>query len=151
MALKTCFKCGESKPRDAFYGHPRMADGLLGKCKACTKRDTRERRKARDPAELAAYERARQARPERRAQQAATTAKMRALYPEKYRARNIVNGRVFRGSLVPEPCRRCGSTNRVQAHHPDYSAPLDVEWLCEPCHREHHDDGLARVESGALV
>jgi hypothetical protein len=31
-------------------------------------------------------------------------------------------------------CQNCGSTHRVQRHHPDLSAPLQVEILCEICH-----------------
>lgn len=44
--MKTCFKCGETKPSDAFYAHKMMADGLLGKCKACTKADVLRHRLA---------------------------------------------------------------------------------------------------------
>jgi hypothetical protein len=35
--------------------------------------------------------------------------------------------------LVPQPCEVCGAT-KVEKHHPDYSKPLEVRWLC----REHH-------------
>lgn len=39
------------------------------------------------------------------------------------------------GVLVRQSaCERCGGTNRVQGHHPDYSEPLRVEWLCIACH-----------------
>src|SRR5690242_372263 len=40
--MKTCFKCGRLLPLDDFYRHPMMADGHLGKCKRCTRRDVQE-------------------------------------------------------------------------------------------------------------
>ena len=41
--MKKCFKCGLTKARTEFYVHKQMTDGLLGKCKDCTKKDTKER------------------------------------------------------------------------------------------------------------
>ena len=38
-----------------------------------------------------------------------------------------------RGKLTRQPCAECGS-EKSQMHHPDYSKPLDVVWLC----RRHH-------------
>jgi hypothetical protein len=66
-----------------------------------------------------------------------TTANMRQKYPEKYAARQAVRVALRSGKLTKKPCR-CGSLN-VQAHHSDYSKPLQVEWLCRPCHRKEHE------------
>jgi superfamily II helicase len=33
-------------------------------------------------------------------------------------------------------CERCGSSPATQRHHPDYSLPLKVEFLCARCHRK---------------
>ena len=57
--------------------------------------------------------------------------------PEKYRARQIVLGALRSGKLIKLPCRFC-NIKQVEAHHPDYSKPLEVIWLCSECHRLLH-------------
>lgn len=54
---------------------------------------------------------------------------------KKNRARATANVYKRRGHLTPEPCADCGAPD-VQMHHEDYDRPLDVIWLCPPCHRE---------------
>jgi hypothetical protein len=41
ILTKVCFKCNEQKELKDFYTHPKMKDGYLGKCKICTKLDTK--------------------------------------------------------------------------------------------------------------
>jgi hypothetical protein len=43
MTTKICFKCNIEKPLSDYYKHKAMGDGYLGKCKDCTKKDTKER------------------------------------------------------------------------------------------------------------
>lgn len=56
---------------------------------------------------------------------------------EAIRAHGIVARAIQRGELHRQSCTICGAA--AEAHHPDYSEPLRVEWLCRFHHRRHHD------------
>lgn len=134
MNTKMCFKCGEIKPLSEFYKHPETKDGHLGKCKDCTKLDVSGNYRSNHD-HYVAYERERNAMPERRSKRLVYQNNKRKNQPEKYRARNAVGNAVRNGRLVRQPCAICGDQN-TEAHHKDYSKPLDVEWLCFKHHRE---------------
>lgn len=55
----------------------------------------------------------------------------------KRAARRAVRRAVASGRLVKGLCKGCG-VDSVQAHHSDYSKPLDVQWLCPQCHGREH-------------
>lgn len=48
-------------------------------------------------------------------------------------ARETLNLAVHHGLLEKNPCEVCGET-KVEAHHNDYSKPLEVQWLCKRHH-----------------
>jgi len=128
--MKTCFKCNESKPRSEFYAHAQMADGLLGKCKACCKKDVHENReKNQDYYNQKDRERARRGQPRRMAYQKETKG-IRVAHRLLYKA-------LKDGLLTRQPCRECGDV-RAHGHHEDYSKPLEVVWLCQKHHRRRH-------------
>lgn len=124
---------------DSFYRHPKMADGHLGKCKECAKRDVRSNRKS-NISYYRSYDKARGSRasPE-------SMRRYREANPEKIRAQAKVNNAIIGGRLAKHfECEVCQSGDNVVAHHHDYSKPLDVWWLCQPCHTHLHSV-MARI------
>lgn len=59
-------------------------------------------------------------------------------YPEKVRAHQILYRAIKKKLLNREPCSVCKSTYRIHGHHPDYSKPLDVVWVCTLHHKPLH-------------
>lgn len=47
---------------------------------------------------------------------------------------------VKNGELIkPLNCSVCGEEDFLEGHHTDYSKPLDVIWVCKPCHTKIHN------------
>jgi len=63
------------------------------------------------------------------------TLRWQAKHRDAVRAHNAVHRAKKKDALTPKPCEVCGSTENVQAHHDDYSKPLDVRWLCALDHK----------------
>lgn len=61
---------------------------------------------------------------------------------ERFRnaGRNWVKAAVAAGLLVRQPCEVCGE-QKSHGHHPDYTKPLEVIWLCPMHHRVLHAYG----------
>lgn len=57
--------------------------------------------------------------------------------PEKRYAKEVIHSLIRTGKIVKEPCSICGNLE-VHAHHPDYSKPKSIIWLCPIHHKEEH-------------
>jgi hypothetical protein len=68
---------------------------------------------------------------------------------EHKRAAHVALGNAVRDGRVakPEACARCGAGGRIEGHHHDYARPLDVEWLCRPCHVAEHRSQNNRLQA----
>jgi len=75
-----------------------------------------------------------------------------AEYNREYRDAHRLQFRVYKavgralksGALKKGACSACGAIE-VEAHHEDYSRPLDVTWLCRSHHKRGHSERLSRV------
>lgn len=149
MRAKTCSKCGEVKPLDSFIKNKTCRDGRAGVCKVCQN----------------TYSRSWSAKPINKEQKAITSkeynkthrdelaANARWYYKnhrekcilrqvskpyEKRLATWTVKDAIKVGRLTRPIRCLCGSSRNIEAHHVDYSKPLDVEWLCSVCHKARH-------------
>jgi hypothetical protein len=136
--LKECFKCKAVKPLSEFYKHSEMADGHLNKCKECTKLDSHNHR-SKNLERIREYDRQRANKPERRANNAVINRAWRQEDKRRQRAHNMVQRAIQKGLLFRLPCCRCANEKSL-AHHEDYDKPLDVMWLCQPCHKKRHKE-----------
>ena len=133
---KVCFKCNQSKPISEFYKHPKMGDGHLGKCKECTKIDTKTNRNARIDY-YRAYDATRAKLPYRIALAIELNRRWRKEDARRSSAHSKVASAVKSGLIKRKPCERCGSVKSM-AHHESYDKPLQVTWYCQPCHKRRH-------------
>jgi len=136
--MKICFKCKTEKPLTEFYKHSRMADGHLNKCKECTKDDSNKHR-SENLERIREYDRRRAGLPERKRHNAVVNKAWRAEDVRRQRAHSRVARAITSGTLERGLCCRCGSAKTL-AHHEDYDKPLEVMWLCQPCHKQRHKE-----------
>ena len=144
--MKDCSACGKRLPLDEFYKNVSATDGLTSRCKTCLseyQRKRRERENASKPPgwkqktkDIVAYRKAWKA-----AHPGYATAKKREWWQrnkDRLRVKEAVRYALKTGKLVRQPCSVCATTERVEAHHPDYTKPLEVVWVCRKHHNEIH-------------
>lgn len=154
MATKSCIRCGSIKPYtlDYFVKSTQHKSGLTSACRTCcsaavaaSRSKKRELYNERDRLRHAAnrnaiLERKRVDYTNNKEKYAARRKANKIKYPEREAARKKLHQALISGLVMKWPAcaaPNCDS-NSVEAHHPDYSKPLDVVWLCKGCHRKAH-------------
>ena len=132
--MKTCSKCSVEKVESAFSKRSARKDGLQSYCKECSSKHVSQWVKENPEKARAKVDRW---QAKNRDFIRDNERKRRIANPEKGMARRQVRTAVMNGTLARLPCEVCGSI-KVEAHHEDYSKPLDVRWLCPPHHAQHH-------------
>ena len=134
MKEKKCSICGEVLPIKFFSKDRSRCDGHTHRCKPCDrvrvinyKNNRGGREKQRE------YEKTARGREARK--KAVDTWAKKSGY--KMRAHWRVKSAIKAGLLKRLPCEVCGN-EKSQAHHEDYSKPLDVVFLCDKHHKLRH-------------
>ena len=135
METQKCFKCSKVLPLSEFYKHKKMGNGHIGKCKTCTKVDVQEYR--RDNIEkIRKYDNIRSKLSHRKINAIKILKTRRKTTPQKNRANAIAGQALKSGKIKKRPCYFCESNDNIEMHHPDYTKPLRVYFLCRSCHRK---------------
>jgi len=133
--LLRCSRCGLIKTNVSFARKNNDPLGRQAMCRDCHSeyhRAYHQENKSKRTPEITAWQK------QNRDKVRATAARWSENHPDRVSARNKVANELKYGRLVKTPCVHCGSTKRVQGHHPDYTKPLEVIWLCQSCHAAEH-------------
>ena len=139
---KECGGCGMSKPVSEFHNSSVNEDGKQNRCKVC-QRVYREKRKGevkivereKKTVDMVLYRR--EYHRTHREQMNRLKREWMERNKDRMRVKNATRYAIKVGKLVRAPCVVCGE-DLVEAHHPDYSKPLEVVWLCHTHHLEVH-------------
>ena len=129
---KVCKVCKKTLDISQFYRHSCLKDGYMNRCKLCEKECAREQRIKHSKT---VRKRGRKYYESHHVELLKKCREYSNQYPERARARNTIKRMVKRGLLIPENCF-CGI--KGEGHHPDYSKPKEVIWICRRHHRRLH-------------
>lgn len=136
MDEKKCSECGRMLPVSEFSKRKGNRDGLQARCRGCFSAYNKKRYASNREKFKADVKRYKEGNPQT---VLATRLKTCAEKPTHRNAYRVVEAALKAGELVnPQVCFGCGCKppeHRIEAHHHDYARPLDIVWLCAPCHR----------------
>lgn len=136
---KDCGKTKDVKEFDLVLGKGPREIWNLRRCKTCTHSEYEKRYK--NPAQRKTLNKSsRNWKKENPEHHAKLAREYRKRHPEKIRAQNRLNYAIRKGRVKKEPCKICGTTSKVHAHHISYKPEdwYNVRWLCYVCHEIEH-------------
>jgi hypothetical protein len=141
--MKVCCRCKIGRDESEFAKNHRAADGLNYHCNVCRASWLRSVYPIKRELVQATNRRWREKNPELAALIHKKATDKYALNNIKIRKANVaVREAKKKGLLLAQPCECCfkfsGQVVAAQAHHDDYSKPLDVRWLCSRHHKGWH-------------
>jgi len=142
---KHCGECDSTKPLEDFHRNRGKKDGRSTQCKECAKTRAKTWYHENADRHLEGHRAWRRANP---GKEKAFRQKAERKDRQKVRARVNFHYALRVGWIKkPDACEKCGSklevSSELHGHHPDYSKPYDVEWLCRQCHQSTHNELVA--------
>ncbi len=162
METKECSKCKKVFPIEMYHNNKRTKDGYSYYCKRCLKEYSQRYRKYTE----GEVEERKEIRDKIKKEQSEFNKNVRkfekkmywqlyyeqhkeeiAEYKRQYRIRNATEEKAREAARAAlecgiikkrNKCKQCGSTENLQMHHPDYTKPLLIKWLCKSCHMTLH-------------
>ena len=126
LTKKPCPKCQKIKSIDNFGSNRATPDGYSCWCKNC-KRTSQKTYRHKTVIES------------KMTHSLSLCQKYRRSNRQKMHANLLVHRALKSGKIdKPNHCTKCFKKGVVEAHHADYSKPLDVTWLCVCCHKKIH-------------
>lgn len=147
MELKKCSECGRMLPISEFNKNRNSRDGLQDRCRDCFSAYNRRRyqeKRDRIRKDVHDYQRDNKMNVYLSRQKTWDSREKHT----KVEARRLSGAALDAGVIDrPDHCQACGCSSeehRIEAHHDDYERPLDIIWLCTPCHRRADAARVAR-------
>lgn len=137
IPTQICKTCGEVRPLLMYHRKPSNSNGHMKECKFCANAATRARNRAGYGPDQKRSKRLQTIKRRESGKTSEHSKRMYQKYPEKSKARAILNHTLKKGEVVKLPCYVCGVT-KVEAHHQDYNKPLEVIWVCRLHHNKIH-------------
>jgi len=132
--MKICSKCKVPKPFSNFSKSSANKDGLYAWCKDCKADSQRYYRQTEVGKEChSKYQKKYRKTKFGKLKRNKGRKLWKLNYPERNKAHTAVHRALKNGTLFQLPCEVCNSLDS-EAHHDDYSKPLEVRWMC---HKDH--------------
>lgn len=130
--FKYCRICDNIKTYDEFSKNKSNTIGVSAYCSICMSKISKEYR-INNPDSVKKSKQKYNKKSYNKKYHAEYRKKWLSKNKKRHEAHKIITALLRCGKIITHPCLKCGN-EKVDAHHNDYSKPLEIIWLC----RRHH-------------